>query len=240
MLSGAVIAVIAAIGLHRLPDVYARMHVATKPATLGITLCLTGAALRADSTSTATKLVLAIVFQLVTTPAAGHLLGRAAHAARAPVSEYTVRRRAAAAPWSGRDRDATDRSLIPTARGSSRPRTRKDIEAMKLVTAIIKPFKLDDVQESLRDLDVQGMTVTEVRGFGRQGGHTEVYRGAEYRVSFLPKLSVQVVVTADAADAVVDAIVDGAETGKIGDGKVWVTNVDRVVRSAPARKASTR
>jgi multicomponent Na+:H+ antiporter subunit G len=89
MLAGAVIAVIAAVGLHRLPDVYARMHVATKPATLGIALCLTGAALEASSTSTATKLVLAIVFQLVTTPAAGHLLGRAAHAARAPVSEYT-------------------------------------------------------------------------------------------------------------------------------------------------------
>lgn len=90
MLSGAVIAVIAAIGLHRLPDVYARMHVATKPATLGITLCLTGAALRADDASTATKLALAVVFQLVTTPAAGHLLGRAAHAARAEVSAYTV------------------------------------------------------------------------------------------------------------------------------------------------------
>jgi multicomponent Na+:H+ antiporter subunit G len=89
MLSGAVIAVIAAIGLHRLPDVYARMHVATKPATLGITLCLTGAALEAANASIATKLVLAIVFQLVTTPAAGHLLGRAAHAARSPVSEYT-------------------------------------------------------------------------------------------------------------------------------------------------------
>jgi multicomponent Na+:H+ antiporter subunit G len=89
MLSGAVIAVIAAIGLHRLPDVYARMHVATKPATLGITLCLTGAILLSDSTSIAAKLVLAIVFQLVTTPAAGHLLGRAAHSARAPVSEYT-------------------------------------------------------------------------------------------------------------------------------------------------------
>jgi multicomponent Na+:H+ antiporter subunit G len=89
MLAGALIAVIAAIGLHRLPDVYARMHVATKPATLGIALCLSGAALRADTTSTATKLVLAIAFQLVTTPAAGHLLGRAAHAARAPVSKYT-------------------------------------------------------------------------------------------------------------------------------------------------------
>jgi multicomponent Na+:H+ antiporter subunit G len=89
ILSGAVIAVIAAVGLHTMPDVYARMHVATKPATLGITLCLTGAALLADSTSMVTKLVLAIVFQLVTTPAAGHLLGRAAHASRAPVSEYT-------------------------------------------------------------------------------------------------------------------------------------------------------
>jgi multicomponent Na+:H+ antiporter subunit G len=90
MLSGAVVAVIAAIGLHRLPDVYARMHVATKPATLGITMCLSGAALRADGSATATKLVLAIAFQLVTTPAAGHLLGRAAHAARAEVSDYTV------------------------------------------------------------------------------------------------------------------------------------------------------
>jgi multicomponent Na+:H+ antiporter subunit G len=90
MLSGAVIAVIAAVGLHRLPDVYARMHVATKPATLGITLCLTGAALRVEGASTATKLMLAVVFQLVTTPAAGHLLGRAAHAARAEVSEHTV------------------------------------------------------------------------------------------------------------------------------------------------------
>lgn len=90
MLSGAVVATIAAVGLHRLPDVYARMHVATKPATLGITLCLSGAALRAESASIATKLVLAVAFQLVTTPAAGHLLGRAAHAARAEVSEHTV------------------------------------------------------------------------------------------------------------------------------------------------------
>jgi multicomponent Na+:H+ antiporter subunit G len=90
MLSGAIIAVIAAVGLHRLPDVYARMHVATKPATLGITLCLSGAALRVPGASTVTKLVLAIVFQLVTTPAAGHLLGRAAHAARSPISEHTV------------------------------------------------------------------------------------------------------------------------------------------------------
>ncbi len=90
MILGGVIAVIAAVGLHRLPDVYARMHVATKPATLGITLCLTGAAIAADTPSMATKLMLAVVFQLVTTPVAGHLLGRAAHAARARVSEHTV------------------------------------------------------------------------------------------------------------------------------------------------------
>jgi multicomponent Na+:H+ antiporter subunit G len=90
MIAGALIAVVAAVGLHRLPDVYARMHVATKPATFGITLCLSGAALRVPGASTVTKLVLAIVFQLVTTPAAGHLLGRAAHASRAPVSEFTV------------------------------------------------------------------------------------------------------------------------------------------------------
>jgi len=101
---------------------------------------------------------------------------------------------------------------------------------MKMVTAIIKPFKLEDVEESLRDLEVQGMTVTEVRGFGRQGGHSEVYRGAEYRVSFLAKLKVQVLVPDETADAVLDAIVAAALTGKIGDGKAWITNVERVVR----------
>ena len=101
---------------------------------------------------------------------------------------------------------------------------------MKLVTAIIKPFKLDDVQEALRDLDIRGMTVTEVRGFGRQGGHSEIYRGAEYRIDFLPKLCIEVVVSADAADDVVNALQAGATTGKIGDGKVWVRSVERVVR----------
>jgi multicomponent Na+:H+ antiporter subunit G len=90
MLSGAVVAVIAAVGLHRMPDVYARMHVATKPATLGITLCLSGAALRVSGAATVTKLVVAVAFQLVTTPVAGHLLGRAAHASRAPVSEHMI------------------------------------------------------------------------------------------------------------------------------------------------------
>jgi nitrogen regulatory protein PII len=99
-----------------------------------------------------------------------------------------------------------------------------------MVTAIIKPFKLEDVQEALRDHAIQGMTVTDVRGFGRQGGHSEVYRGAEYRVSFVPKLCVQVVVADDAADAVLDAMVDGALTGSIGDGKAWIVDVERVVR----------
>jgi nitrogen regulatory protein P-II 1 len=101
---------------------------------------------------------------------------------------------------------------------------------MKLVTAIIKPFKLEDVQEALRDLEIQGMTVTQVVGFGRQGGHSEVYRGAEYNVTLLPKVSVQVVVADEMADAVVTAIVEGAETGKIGDGKIWTTPVERLVR----------
>ena len=101
---------------------------------------------------------------------------------------------------------------------------------MKLVTAIIKTFKLDDVQESLRDLAISGLTVTEVRGFGRQGGHSEVYRGAEYRIEFLPKLRLEIVVGDELVDAVVEAIRRGATTGKIGDGKVWVTEVERVVR----------
>jgi nitrogen regulatory protein P-II 1 len=101
---------------------------------------------------------------------------------------------------------------------------------MKLVTAIVKPFKVDEVKASLETLDVRGMTVSEVQGFGRQRGHTEVYRGAEYKVDFVPKVRVEVL--ADDADAtrVVDAIVAAARTEKIGDGKVWVTDVDSVTR----------
>jgi nitrogen regulatory protein P-II 1 len=101
---------------------------------------------------------------------------------------------------------------------------------VKLITAVVKPFKLEDVQEALRDLDVRGATLTEVSGFGRQGGHAEVYRGAEYRIEFLPKVRLDVVVDDERADAVVDAICDAAATGKIGDGKVWVTDAVRVVR----------
>ena len=101
---------------------------------------------------------------------------------------------------------------------------------MKLVTAVIKPFKLDDVKDALKGVGVTGITVTEVRGFGRQGGHTETYRGAEYKIDFVPKVSLSVVVGDDVADSVVDTIVSSAATGKIGDGKIWVTDVDRIVR----------
>ncbi len=101
---------------------------------------------------------------------------------------------------------------------------------MKMIMAIIKPFKLDDVREALADAGIAGITVTEVKGFGRQKGHTELYRGAEYVVDFLPKVKVEVAVTDDQADKVVEAIVKAAGTGKIGDGKVFVYALDRVVR----------
>lgn len=101
---------------------------------------------------------------------------------------------------------------------------------MKMVTAIIKPFKLDDVRDALAEIGVQGMTVTEVKGFGRQKGHTELYRGAEYVVDFLPKVKVEVAVDADQVDRVIEAIVKAAKTDKIGDGKIFVTDVERVVR----------
>ncbi len=101
---------------------------------------------------------------------------------------------------------------------------------MKLVTAVIKPFKLDDVKNALKGIGVVGMTVTEVRGFGRQGGHTETYRGTEYQVDFLPKVKVEAVVEDGDALAVADAIAAAAKTDKIGDGKVWVTSVDELIR----------
>ena len=101
---------------------------------------------------------------------------------------------------------------------------------MKLVMAVIKPFKLDEVREALTPLGVQGLTVTEVKGFGRQKGHTELYRGAEYHVSFLPKVKIEVAVADELADAVVEAIATTARTGKIGDGKVFVLDVERALR----------
>ena len=101
---------------------------------------------------------------------------------------------------------------------------------MKLITAIIKPFKVDDVKAALKQAGVVGITVTEVRGFGRQGGHTETYRGAEYKIDFVPKVAIHVVVADETVDTVVDTILDTAATGKIGDGKIWVTDVERIVR----------
>lgn len=101
---------------------------------------------------------------------------------------------------------------------------------MKLITAIIKPFKLDDVREALTPLGVQGLTVTEVKGFGRQKGQTEIYRGAEYQVSFLPKVKIEVVVTDTLVDQVIEAIVHTAQTGKIGDGKIFVSEITQAVR----------
>ena len=101
---------------------------------------------------------------------------------------------------------------------------------MKLITAIIKPFKLDDVKDALKAVGVVGVTVTEVRGFGRQGGHTETYRGAEYKIDFVPKAKIEILASDDQLDEIISAITGSASTGKIGDGKVWVTDVDSAVR----------
>jgi len=101
---------------------------------------------------------------------------------------------------------------------------------MKLITAIVKPFKLDDVRESLSEIGVQGITVTEVKGFGRQKGHTELYRGAEYVVDFLPKVKIEVAVGSDLVDQTIEAITKAANTGKIGDGKVFVSPLEQVIR----------
>ena len=101
---------------------------------------------------------------------------------------------------------------------------------MKLVTAVVKPFKLDDVREALSEIGVQGITVTEVKGFGRQKGHTELYRGAEYVVDFLPKVKIEVAVADSALEQVIEAITNAANTGKIGDGKIFITALEQVIR----------
>jgi nitrogen regulatory protein P-II 1 len=101
---------------------------------------------------------------------------------------------------------------------------------MKLLTAIVKPFKLEDVKEALKGVGVHGMTVTEVQGFGRQAGHTEVYRGAEYKIDFVPKVRVEILCDEAEVERIGEAIIEAARTGKIGDGKVWVTDVDSVIR----------
>jgi nitrogen regulatory protein P-II 2 len=106
----------------------------------------------------------------------------------------------------------------------------KELNPMKLVSAFVKPYKLDDVRESLSEIGVAGITVTEVKGFGRQRGHTEIYRGAEYAVDFLPKMKLEVAVDDAGVDAVIEAITRGAKTGKIGDGKIFVSDIGQAVR----------
>jgi nitrogen regulatory protein P-II 2 len=114
---------------------------------------------------------------------------------------------------------------MPAAPASDHRRT-----LMKLVTAIIKPFKLDDVREALSEIGVQGITVTEVKGFGRQKGHTELYRGAEYVVDFLPKVKVEIACADDRVETIIEAVTKAANTGKIGDGKIFVTSLEQVIR----------
>ncbi|MEY4164272.1 MAG: nitrogen regulatory protein [Actinomycetota bacterium] len=109
---------------------------------------------------------------------------------------------------------------------------------MKLITAIVKPFKLDDVKDALKSAGVQGMTVSEVRGFGRQGGHSETYRGSEYSIDFVPKVRIEIIIDDASADKVVDAICSTAATGKIGDGKIWVTDISRLVRVRTGEEGS--
>ena len=101
---------------------------------------------------------------------------------------------------------------------------------MKLITAIIKPFKLEEVRESLAEVGISGLTVTEVKGFGRQKGHTELYRGAEYKVDFLPKMKLEIAVASDLAEATIEAIISAANQGKIGDGKIFVTDLEQAIR----------
>jgi nitrogen regulatory protein P-II 2 len=110
---------------------------------------------------------------------------------------------------------------------------------MKIVNAIIKPFKLDDVREALSEIGINGMTVYEVKGFGRQKGHTELYRGAEYVVDYIPKIKLEIATDDDRVDAVIDAIIDAANTGKIGDGKIFVTNLENVVRIRTSESGSS-
>src|SRR5580658_1431425 len=109
---------------------------------------------------------------------------------------------------------------------------------MKLVTAVIKPFKLDEVKDALKAIGIRGLTMSEVQGFGRQGGHTETYRGAEYQIDLVPKIRIEVIVDDDEVDRVFDAIVESARTGRIGDGKVWVVPIDEVARIRTGERGS--
>jgi nitrogen regulatory protein P-II 2 len=131
---------------------------------------------------------------------------------------------------------AASQSARSTARDRSNPRSLED--EMKIVTAIIKPFKLDEVRDALTTLGVHGMTVSEVKGYGRQKGHTEIYRGAEYAVNFLPKLKVEVAIASELVDRTIAAITAAARTGEIGDGKIFVSPLDEVVRIRTGEKGT--
>ena len=109
---------------------------------------------------------------------------------------------------------------------------------MKLITAIVKPFKLDDVKNALKAAGITGITVSEVKGFGRQGGHTETYRGSEYQIDFVPKVKVEIVISPEMVDAAIDTLIQAAATGKIGDGKIWVTEVETIVRIRTGERGS--
>jgi nitrogen regulatory protein PII len=132
--------------------------------------------------------------------------------------------------WTGGVMAQKVHRFAPLARRSWTRQGTGGSSCMKLVTAIIKPFKLDDVRAALSEIGVSGMTVTEVKGFGRQRGHTELYRGAEYVVDFVPKTRVEVAVRTDLVDQVVEGILKAAKTGKVGDGKIFITDIDRVIR----------
>lgn len=121
-------------------------------------------------------------------------------------------------------------TLSSPLRGEERVRGKEEVNLMKKIEAIIKPFKLDEVKKALNDIHIEGMTVTEVKGFGRQKGHTEVYRGAEYAVDFLPKVKIEVVTTEEMAAKVVNTIQTAAKTGKIGDGKIFISAIEETVR----------
>jgi nitrogen regulatory protein P-II 2 len=122
------------------------------------------------------------------------------------------------------------RRAVPGCRSALRETGKAGIEPMKIVMAIIKPFKLDEVRDALTGIGVHGMTVTEVKGYGRQKGHTEIYRGTEYAVNFLPKMKIEVAVPSDQVDKVVETIIATAKTGQIGDGKIFVSGIDQAVR----------
>ena len=127
--------------------------------------------------------------------------------------------------------------MIPALFTPLTPEVRWRIK-LKLITAIIKPFKIDDVREALTQLGIHGMTVTEVRGFGRQKGHTELYRGAEYAVDFLPKMKLEIAIHSEQEDAVIETIVAAAHTGKVGDGKIFVTPLEQVIRVRTSEEGS--